>query len=225
VPEQTSQQPGPTRVPATPYILSIGYLRALVTLLVLAPLAVRYNPFRWSAWGVFGFPGSRALDSLVHLVLGIAIGAYGLECGLLARDGKLRRRWWLWSVASLAALAVGTGVGTAAMTVHLGSRAWEFAGDSTFVLSSAASSFAFLALLVRLAGKRRRIFDSLNKNAYGIYLVHYAFVSWAQLALLKFDLPGMAKATVVFVSAGLLSWGTAALIGRIPLGQLARAGA
>jgi surface polysaccharide O-acyltransferase-like enzyme len=197
----------------------------LVTLLVLAPLAVRFDPFPWSTWGPYWFPSSRALHSLLYLVLGMAIGVYGLERGFLARDGKLRRRWWLWCVASLAAFAAGTGVGTAAMTVHLGSRAGELAGDSTFVLSSAASSFAFLALLVRFSGKRRRIFERLNENAYGIYLVHYAFVSWAQLALLKLELPAMAKAPVVLVSAGLLSWGTVALLGRIPLGQLARRGA
>ena len=138
------------------------------------------------------------------------------------RDGKLGRRWWLWSVASLVTLAVGTGVGIAAMTVHLGSRAWEIAGDSAFVLSCAASSFAFLTLFVRFARKRRRIFDSLNENAYGIYLVHYAFVSWAQLALLKLALPAMVKAPIVFVSAGLVSWGTVALIRRIPLRRLVR---
>lgn len=111
------------------------------------------------------------------------------------------------------------------MTVHLGSRAWEIAGDSTFVLSSAASSFAFLALFVRFAGKSKRNLDSLHENAYGIYLVHYAFVSWAQLALLKLGLPAIMEAPMVFVSAGLLSWGTVALIRLIPLGRLASRGA
>lgn len=196
--EQTSQPSGPTRVPASPCHLSIGYLRALITLLVVAHHA-----------------------ALAYL----RIGGYGLERGFLARDGKLPRRWWLWCVASLVIIAVGTGVGTAAMTVHLGSRAWEIAGDSTFVLSSAASSFAFLALFVRFAGKSKRNFDSLHENAYGIYLVHYAFVSWAQLALLKLGLPAIMEAPMVFVSAGLLSWGTVALIRLIPLGRLASRGA
>jgi surface polysaccharide O-acyltransferase-like enzyme len=67
--------------------------------------------------------------------------------------------------------------------------------------------------------------DSLQQNAYGIYLVHSAFVSWMQLALLKLELPAMVKAAMIFVSAGLLSWGTVALIRRIPLGQLVRRGA
>jgi surface polysaccharide O-acyltransferase-like enzyme len=180
--------------------------------------------FAGLVWRPLAFQTSRALHYLVYFFLGMGIGAYGLERSFLARDGKLRPRWWLWCLASLLAFAVGT-VGIAAMTVHPGSRAWEIAGDSSFVLSSAASSFAFLALFVRFAGKRSRILDSLNENAYGIYLVHYAFVSWMQLVLLKLDLPAVVKAAMVFVAAGLLSWGTVALIRRIPLGQLARRGA
>ena len=248
VQEQTSKPSRPTRVPASacnqsrwaelldclfPVANRHPILLFLVLFLVLmvlsgaayVPLAVRFNPFTWRAWGPLAFQTSRSLHYLVYFFLGMAIGAYGLERGFLAGDGKLRRRWWLWCLASLVTFAVGTGVGIAAMTVHLGSRAWEIAGDSTFALSSAASSFAFLALFVRFAGKRSPIFDSLNENAYGIYLVHYAFVSWMQLPLLKLDLPAVVKTAMVFVAAGSLSWGTGALTRRIPLGQLARRGA
>jgi len=183
---------------------------------VYVPLAVAFSPFRWSAWGPFTFQTSRGLHYLVYFVLGIGVGAYGLERGLLARDGNLARRWWLWCAASLVAFAVATSVGIAAMTVHLGSRGWEIAGDCGFALSCAASSLAFLALFARFAKQRNRISDSLTENAYGIYLVHYAFVSWLQLALLKTQLPGLAKGTLVFTGALLLSWGTTALLRRIP---------
>jgi hypothetical protein len=167
---------------------------------------------------------SRVLHHLVDFVLGIGMGADGLERGFLARDPDLRPRWWPWCVASLVAFVLATGVGIAAMILHPGPRAWEIASDSTFALSSAASSFACLALLVRFAGKQQRIFDSRNENAGGIYLVHYAFLSWVELALPKLELPAIVKAPVVFVSAGLLSWGTVALIRRLLLGRLARRG-
>ena len=198
----------------------------LVFLLLLAlscityvPLAVAFNPFHWSAWGPFTFQTSRGLHYLVYFLLGIGVGACGLERGLLTRDGKLARRWWLWCGACLLAFGVATVVGLAAMTVHLGSRLWEIAGDSAFVLSCAASSFAFLALFVRFGGKHNRVFDRFSANAYGIYLVHYAFVSWLQLALLKAHLPALSKGFLVFVSASLLSWGTVSLLRRIPLGS------
>jgi hypothetical protein len=190
--------------------------------MVYIPLAVIFNPFRWSAWGPFTFQTSRALNYFLYFSLGIGVGAFGLQRGLLATDGKLARRWWLWCLAALVAFAVASGVGLAAMTAHLGSRGWKIAGDSGFVLSCAASSFAFLALFVRFANKRHRIFDSLNANAYGIYLVHYAFVSWIQLAVLKLQWPALAKGSLVFFGSVFLSWGTAALLRRIPLGKSAR---
>lgn len=186
------------------------------------PLAVVFNPFRWSAWGPFAFQTSRGLHYLVYFLSGVGVGAYGLERGLLAQDGKLARRWWLWCVAALVVYFIATGVGIAAITAHLGSRGWEIAGDSTFVLSSAASSFAFLALFIRFAAKRNRILDSLTDNAYGIYLVHYAFVSWLQLSLLKWQAPAIVKCILVFLAAALLSWGTAALLRRIPLHRAPR---
>jgi hypothetical protein len=244
VQEQTSKPSRPTRVPASacnqsrwaelldrlfpganrhPILLFL--VLTVLSAAAYVHLALRLNPFTWSAWGPLAFQISRSLHYLFYFFLGMAIGAYGPERGFLAGDGKLRRRWWLWCLASLVAFAVGTGVGIAAMTVHLGSRAWEIAGDSTFVLSSAASSFAFLGLFVRFAGKRSRIFDSLQENAYGVYLVHYAFVSWMQLTLLKLDLPAVVKTAMVFVAAGSLSWATVALTRRIPLGKLAPRGA
>ena len=156
------------------------------------------------------------MNYLVYFLLGAGVGACGLDRGLLAFDGKLARRWWIWSIAALVAFAIAVGVGLAAMTVHVGSRAWETAGRSTFVLSCAASSFAFLALFVRFAQPRRKIWDSLSKNAYGMYLIHYGFVSWLQYALLKAQLPAIAKGSLVFLGTVLLSWGTTAVLRRIP---------
>jgi surface polysaccharide O-acyltransferase-like enzyme len=89
------------------------------------------------------------------------------------------------------------------------------AADCGFVLSCAASSFAFLALFVRFAKSRSKIWDSLTANAYGIYLVHYAFVSWLQYSLLKTALPGIAKGSLVILGALALSWGTVAALRRI----------
>ena len=180
------------------------------------PLALAVNPFSWSSFGAFVFQTSRGLHYLVYFLLGAGVGAYGLDRGLLAPDGKLARRWSLWSVAALVAFALAAGIGVAAMTVHIGSRAWEIAGDSTFVLSCAASSFAFLALFVRFAKTRTRFWDSLSNNAYGMYLIHYAFVSWLQYSLLKAQLPAIAKFSIVFVATALLSWAATAALRRIP---------
>ena len=56
-----------------------------------------------------------------------------------------------------------------------GKKGWEIGGDLLFTLCCATSSFCFLAFFARFARKRVAIFDSLRDNAYGMYLVHYAF--------------------------------------------------
>jgi hypothetical protein len=45
--------------------------------------------------------------------------------------------------------------------------------------------------------------DTLKRDAYGLYLVHYVFVVWLQWAM-------------VFGGTLLLSWGTIAAVRRIP---------
>jgi peptidoglycan/LPS O-acetylase OafA/YrhL len=196
----------------------ITFFAALLALSAVAylPLELIFSGFLWSAWGPFTFQTSRGLHYLVYFLFGAGVGAYGLDRGLLAAGGKLARRWWLWSLAALMAFAISAGVGLAAMTAHVGSRGWEIAADSGFVLSCAVSSFAFLAVFVRFARSRRKIFDSLTANAYGMYLLHYAFVSWLQYALLKSQLPAIAKGSLVFVVVVLLSWGATAALRRIP---------
>jgi surface polysaccharide O-acyltransferase-like enzyme len=131
--------------------------------------------------------------------------------------GKLAQRWWLWSIRALLAFVIAGAIGFAAATQHLGSRGWEVASYVMWVISCAATSFALLALFARFAKNRSKVFDSLTANAYGIYLIHYAFVSWLQLAMLKSQIPAIAKGTLVFVGAVLLSWGVTAALRKIPV--------
>jgi hypothetical protein len=196
-------------------IVFFGLLVAL-SAAAYTPLAIIFNPLSWANFGPFFFQTSRALHYFVYFLVGVGVGAYGLDRGLLAGDGKLARRWPIWLVAAPVVFIVAGGISFTAVTAHLGSRGWELAGDFAFLLSCATSSFAFLALFVRFAKTHNRVWDSLSANAYGMYLIHYAFVSWLQYALLKAALPGVAKGALVFLAAVLLSWGTTAALRRIP---------
>ena len=83
-------------------------------------------------------------------------------------------------------------------------------------LSCAASSLMLLSFFIRFGHWTSGLWRSLDRNAYGIYLVHYVFVSWLLLAALGIDAPAVAKAAGVFAGAGALSWGTSILLRRIP---------
>ena len=89
-------------------------------------------------------------------------------------------------------------------------------GGLAFTVSCAALVFAAIAIFLRFATRRVGALDSLAANAYGIYIVHYVFVTWLQYWLLGTDLSAIAKAPLVFAGTLMLSWGLIAAIRRIP---------
>ncbi len=86
-----------------------------------------------------------------------------------------------------------------------------------FVLCCGAISFAFLAVFRRFATARSAVLDSLSRNAYGIYLIHYGFVMCLQYALLPLAIPVAAKAAIVLCGALAASWAATAALRQIPI--------
>jgi peptidoglycan/LPS O-acetylase OafA/YrhL len=179
------------------------------------PMEFIFNGFSWASFGPFTFQTSRLLHYFVYFAVGVGIGAFGIERGLLSPDGKLARRWFAWSLAALLIFFAAIVVIIMAITTHGGTAYWRALSDSAFVISCATTSFALLAVFVRFA-KRSAVWNSLSDNAYGMYLIHYPFVSWLQYALLKTQMPAFAKGSIVFLGTMLLSWGVIAGIRRMP---------
>ncbi|MGA2652866.1 MAG: acyltransferase [Terracidiphilus sp.] len=187
-----------------------------ITALVYLPMAHYFTSLAWTAIGPFAFQTSRILHYLVYFLTGVAVGAAGLDQGLLAPQGKLARSWPWWIARSLLFFAVATSLTLAVLTGWSKSPALTVAADVGFVFSCAASCFAFLALFLRFAQTRSSVCDSLAANSYAIYLIHYVFVIWLQYALLPASIPGVAKFLIVFSGALFLSWATSATLRRIP---------
>ena len=191
-------------------------LLVVVSAAAYSPMELAFNPLQWSTIGPFAFQTSRILHYLVYFLLAVGVGAYGVNRGLLAPDGKLARRWLLWTITAVFTFGLTITVVVIASTTRLGSRSWEQAGNLAFALSCAATCFGFLALFVHFVRKRTKLMDSLRDNAYGIFLVHYAFVSWLQYALLGAALPAFVKGMIVVIGAVALSWGFGAALRRVP---------
>ncbi len=197
-------------------------LRCFVALVVASaiayvPLALVFTPFEWLQYGPLGFQLCRPLHYLVYFAAGIAVGACGLERGLLVPDGALSQRWAAWLGAAVALFALWMGC-TAATRGEAPPVGLQILADLCFVLSCASGCFATLALFMRFALTRWRASDSLANSAYGMYLVHYVFVVWLQYSLLDADMHAIAKAAIVFAGTLLASWGATAAIFRVPLG-------
>jgi peptidoglycan/LPS O-acetylase OafA/YrhL len=190
-----------------------------ISAIAYVPLALAVDPSHWSSWGPFYVQTSRVLHYAVYFFVGIGLGAAGLGRGLFDRAGRLARRWPLWLIATLFAFALAflalililqsyaTGGPSIGLTVF---------GNGAWVLLCACASLLFIALFARFTRGGNPVMNALSSNAYGIYLVHYACVSWLQWSLLGTALPGWAKGCVVVLAAVILSRGASAAVRRIP---------
>jgi len=185
---------------------------------VFIPMLAIFGAMAWTSIGPFQFQTARLFHYAIYFLAGIGVGAYGIDRGLLASDGILARHWLRWTIWMLLAFAVS--VVFMLIVISKGATmspiVLNTVGGSMFAVTCASISFAFLALFVRFATRRRWIWDSLSDNEYGMYLIHYMLVSWLQLAILNSSLPAIEKGLLVFTGVLLLSWGTSAAIRRIP---------
>jgi peptidoglycan/LPS O-acetylase OafA/YrhL len=185
----------------------------LASVLAYVPLALIFGPSEWFHRGPFAFQLSRPLHYVLYFFAGAAIGACGIERGLLAADGPLARHWAAWLAAAIGSFALWLAVMSQIVADPMGAPIlWQIAAAVSFLLACFASCFFTLGGAVRFAQFRTSLFDSLKDNAYGMYLIHYLFIVWLQFAMLAPDLPAILKAAVVFAGTLALSWtATAAL--------------
>jgi glucans biosynthesis protein C len=195
------------------------YLATLIAISAVAyvPMALAFTPWAWSDSGPLAVQFCRPLLYAVYFFAGVGIGAGGIDDGLVAADGALARRWWLWLAAALAALFIWMGVtsltleGPAPISIQI-------ASDFGFVLACAAGCSFLIAASLRFGLTRSRPLASLSTNAYSLYLVHYVFVVWMQYALLGAPWPAVIKAPIVFAVTLMMSWIIILAVQRIPLG-------
>lgn len=172
-------------------------------------LVLIFGPLRWIGIGPFDAQASRILFYLVYFLTGTAVGAYGLERSVLKSDGPLARHWWAWLTAGLISFIVS-------LVLVIVGTTQPIINGLAFTVSCAVLVFGVTAVFLRFATRRVGILDSLAANAYGIYIVHYMFVTWLQYWLLGTDFSAIAKATLAFTGTLILSWVLIAALRRIP---------
>jgi peptidoglycan/LPS O-acetylase OafA/YrhL len=200
----------------------VRYFFALTAVSALAyiPSATAFEPWDWMQFGPFAFQPSFALLYAVYFFAGVGVGASGLDHGLLRPDGTLPHRWPLWAGGTLAGFLLW--IIPTALMVH--AQVADVPGLPVVAgigvaLCSASASLGGMAISLRFAAKRWPVIDSLSQNSYGIYLVHYLFITWLQYILLRAPFVATAKAAIVFTGTLMLSWGASIAVCRVPLGS------
>jgi len=190
-------------------IVFFGILIAISTLAYL-PMMLCFGPHEWVGLGPFIVQASRILFYLVYFFAGLTLGAAGFEHNVFKADGLLAKRWWVWLATSLILNIVS-------IAILVSAKDLSIVNGFILVLCCAATVFGFIGLFLRYAKRSFKIINNLSKNSYGIFLVHYVFVTWFQYLLLESSLAPSLKGMIVFAATLVFSWGTVATMRRVPI--------
>jgi hypothetical protein len=194
-----------------------------VTMILYVPSRLYFGVNHWFEFGPFAVQASRILLYASYFFIGAGIGAANFERGLLSANGQLAKSGWGWIVATLIPYCLLWGLiiikreilGNPGVLPHW----YEFFYGIFFTAFSAGILFAILAFFLRFKRSGWSVLDPMQKDAYGIFLVHYAFALWIQYWLFNVDLPAIIKVLIGLAFTLATSWALTAALRQIPGSQ------
>ena len=192
-----------------------------VTFIFYVPLAYTVGAGKWLSFGPLDFQLSRITAYFVYFLLGAVIGLSDFNDHLFSFNSSLITKWKQWFVLSLMFYVgltyhnrtdiLGRFVDNGIMPEF---TAWLIY-YTLYVGCCTASCMGFIGLFKTVVKKQGSLWNSLSKNAYLIYLLHYIFVVWIQFSLMKYDFSALLKFLIVFVLSITGSWITAIALRKI----------
>lgn len=192
----------------------------MTTAALYLPSLIYFGSSTWFEFGPFSVQKSRVLLYAAYFFFGAGVGAANFSRGLLGVGSRLAKSGTGWIVTTLVPYCL-LWVLIYIERKTLGNPdvlpAWyQLLYGTMFVTFSAAIMFAIFAFFLRFKRSGFSILDSLQKDAYGIFLVHYAYILWLQYWMFDMNWPAIVKASVTFIGALLASWASTAALRRIP---------
>jgi surface polysaccharide O-acyltransferase-like enzyme len=195
----------------------------LFSILIYLPLRITLGESHWSAIGHYPIfiQTSRAPLYAGYFLAGVAVGAAALRKGVLDEGGGIARRWPTWLAVALAGYAaillLVTIHRSGMIDLHSPPLWWHTAYGVAFALFNAAMIFTVPAIFLRFAKHPFRRLDAMQKQAYGIYLLHFIPLIWLQYLVTDPPLPAVVKFAIVFVGTLSASWLATLGLRRIPI--------
>jgi Acyltransferase family len=194
-----------------------------VTMVLYVASRLYFGPNRWFEFGPFSVQASRILLYASYFFIGAGIGAANFERGLLSASGQLAKSGWGWIIATLIPYCLMWLLIYIKREI-LGNPGvlpvwYEACYSVLFAAFSAAILFAILAFFLRFKRSGWSVLDPMQKDAYGIFLVHYAFALWIQYWLFNVDLPAIIKVLIGFAFTLATSWALTRALRQIPGSQ------
>ncbi|GAB3557969.1 hypothetical protein [Spirosoma fluminis] len=158
--------------------------------LSLIPLSLWIGHYTWvGRWGPFDVQLNRLLFYRLFFLLGSSLGAVDWQRILFSQGRFLNRGWLFWLILSITSYTLviwESGFGAEQIRQgRLTPAQGYFLYDLTFVASCLMSVCACLSYFKRFMSRPAEVWTSLSANAYGIYCIHYGFVTGFNLPFYK----------------------------------------
>jgi peptidoglycan/LPS O-acetylase OafA/YrhL len=196
---------------------------ALSSILIYLPLRVSIGESHWSTLGHYPIfiQTSRGPLYAGYFLAGLAVGAAGLRKGALDEGGAIAQRWRSFLAAALVAYAAILLLVYIHRSGMIDLRSpplwWHATYGIAFALFAAAMTFTVPAFFLRFAKLPFRFLDAMQKQAYGIYLLHFIPLIWLQYLVTDPPLPAIVKSAIVFIGTLSASWLATMGLRRIPI--------
>jgi surface polysaccharide O-acyltransferase-like enzyme len=188
--------------------------------MTMIPCVPYFGPSRWLEFGPFAVQARRVPLYAAYFFIGAGIGAANFGKGLLSPEGRLANSGWGWTVAAFIPYCLLWALIYIKREI-LGNPDvlpdwYEASYGIFFAAFSAAILFAILAYFLQFKQAGWSVLDPIQRDAYGIFLVHYAFALWVQYWLFEFDLTAITKVLMGFTFTLAASWMLTALLRKVP---------
>ena len=162
--------------------------------------------------GPLTLPASRIGLYLIYFFLGVMMG-----CQALSGDAKIHNIFCI-TASNKTSIPIGfSAILTSSCLVYVQinlNQVSDLVGKAvTGILINSLYSISGMLLVISviLIAKRHLVqqakwLDLLNKDAYGIYIIHFLFVAWIQYLLIGIDIPGLYKPMITAIFSIPLSW-------------------
>ncbi|WP_430885947.1 acyltransferase family protein [Fusibacter sp. JL216-2] len=172
-------------------------LLILASAVAYIPMLSKYSPYEWIGIGALSFQAVRIFHYGIYFLAGLLTGAYGINKSFLMKNHEKSWRWLIWIVFGVIVF----------FTV-------SFENPFHFILSCASFSLGLLNLFCRFFNQQNALMTLLNKNGYGIYILHYPVSSWIQWAMVSWQMSPLFKGMITFAFSLAISCALTSLIMR-----------
>jgi surface polysaccharide O-acyltransferase-like enzyme len=185
------------------------------------PLSLQIGQYSWTGIAVFDFQLNRVFLYFLFFFAGLIFGSSQEQGFSLLEQLITKKSWQFWLIPTLVVQGLTIWMNLELWPlvtqgeISLQSANWFFC--VLFVFNCVVSSIFFMVLFKKVFLKPVRIWSQVSVVAFGLYVLHYPFITWTQYLLLPYTIDPIIKFTLVFLIGLAGSWLLTLLLKKTPV--------